>query len=249
MVVYFSGTGNSRCVAQLLAQQLGDELLDAGTYFKGEQSAALRSETPWVFVCPTYAWRLPRVFSDFIARSRFDGSRDAYFVMTCGSDIGGAAKYIVKLCQEKELRCRGVAEVVMPENYLAMFPVPDKETAERIVNVAVKRTVPRIGEKIAAGEALPTVKIKPLGMLNSNFNGLFYAVCVKDKQFAATDKCVGCGVCVEKCQLGNITLTGGKPAWHGNCTHCMACICSCPEEAIEYGVVSKGKWRYQCPEV
>ena len=29
-----------------------------------------------------------------------------------------------------------------------------------------------------------------------------------------------------------------------NCTHCMACICYCPKEAIEYGKKSKGKPRY-----
>nr|WP_264291386.1 MULTISPECIES: hypothetical protein [unclassified Dorea] len=28
------------------------------------------------------------------------------------------------------------------------------------------------------------------------------------------------------------------------CTHCMACICYCPAEAIEYGKKSVGKPRY-----
>ena len=32
--------------------------------------------------------------------------------------------------------------------------------------------------------------------------------------------------------------------WGKNCTHCMACICYCPKEAIEYGKKSKGKPRY-----
>ena len=29
---------------------------------------------------------------------------------------------------------------------------------------------------------------------------------------------------------------------------CMACICGCPAEAIEYGKKSRGKPRYQCPK-
>ena len=33
------------------------------------------------------------------------------------------------------------------------------------------------------------------------------------------------------------------------CTHCMACICRCPSEAIEYGKHSIGKPRYVCPEL
>jgi epoxyqueuosine reductase QueG len=44
--------------------------------------------------------------------------------------------------------------------------------------------------------------------------------------------------------LNNIRLENGKPVWGKNCTHCMACICYCPKEAIEYGKKSKGKPRY-----
>ena len=35
-----------------------------------------------------------------------------------------------------------------------------------------------------------------------------------------------------------------KPVWEKHCTHCMACICYCPAEAIEYGRKSVGKPRY-----
>ena len=41
-----------------------------------------------------------------------------------------------------------------------------------------------------------------------------------------------------------ITLQTGKPVWGQDCTHCMACICYCPAEAIEYGKKSLGKPRY-----
>ena len=44
--------------------------------------------------------------------------------------------------------------------------------------------------------------------------------------------------------LNNIRLENGKPVWGKHCTHCMACICYCPKEAIEYGKKSKGKPRY-----
>ena len=62
------------------------------------------------------------------------------------------------------------------------------------------------------------------------------------------DKCRGCGKCAEICPLGNISMNEGKVVWNGNCTHCMACICRCPAEAIEYGKKSPGKYRYVCPE-
>jgi len=52
---------------------------------------------------------------------------------------------------------------------------------------------------------------------------------------------------VKECPLNNIHLKENKPVWDKECTHCMACICKCPTEAIEYGKNSVGKVRYQCP--
>jgi len=53
-----------------------------------------------------------------------------------------------------------------------------------------------------------------------------------------------CGQCVKNCPMNNIALENGKPIWGNQCTHCMACICYCPTEAIEYGKKSIGKTRY-----
>ena len=75
-------------------------------------------------------------------------------------------------------------------------------------------------------------------------NPFFYTAIVKDKAFTASAACNGCGQCVKRCPLNNITLPDGKPLWGGRCTHCMACICYCPAEAIEYGKKSAGKPRY-----
>ena len=70
-------------------------------------------------------------------------------------------------------------------------------------------------------------------------NPVFYRFFVKAEAFRATDSCIGCGKCVELCPLNNIRLENGRPVWGKNCTHCMACICYCPKEAIEYGKRAK----------
>ena len=49
----------------------------------------------------------------------------------------------------------------------------------------------------------------------------------------------------KNCPTNNIVIQNGKPVWGNNCTHCMACICRCPAEAIEYGKKSVGKPRYR----
>ena len=136
MIYYLTGTGNSRWAAQLLADHLHDTAEDAAPALKSGLAPSLHSEKPWVFVCPTYGWQIPHVFADLLRRTGFDGSRKAYFVLTCGDDIGAAGPRLRKLCGELGLEYRGVWPLVMPENYVAMFPVPGEEEAKKIIDAA-----------------------------------------------------------------------------------------------------------------
>lgn len=247
MVVYFSGTGNSRFAARMIASQTGDEAVDAGAFIKQGRRGELHSDRPWVFVSPTYAWRLPRVFSGFIRDGGFEGSRAAYFVMTCGTDTGNAGAEIRELCSEKGFEYKGLLPVVMPENYIAMFRVPGPEEAEGIIEKAVP-VLQRGIEFLRQGKPFPEVNAGFADRLKSAINPLFYSMFVKAKKFFAGDSCTGCGKCVIACPMNNISIKNKKPRWGESCTHCMACICSCPEEAVEYGRRTRGKQRYQCRE-
>lgn len=249
MILYFSGTGNSRYAAARMGALLGDELVSLNDCLKRGEAGEFRSERPYVFVVPTYAWRAPRVVTDFIRKSRLEGSKAAYFVLTCGGDTGNAGYYAELLCAEKGLTYMGLASVVMPENYVAMFPVPGREEARRIVEAAGP-AIDGAAAAIRAGEKLPEQKPgNGDGVKSGIVNHAFYALCVSAKGFYATEKCVSCGKCVELCPLNNITLSAARPEWGKNCTHCMACICGCPAEAIEYKNKSRGKERYRLDKV
>lgn len=247
MIVYYTGTGNSRYAAEYLVSATGDALVDAAPYIQSGKAAALTSEKPWVFVSPTYGWRIPRIFREFIERGAFSGSREAYFVMTCGSEIGNAGAYLQKLCAEKEFVFRGVQEVVMPENYVAMFYVPG-ETESAEIRSSADRTLAQTADFMCAGKNFPHHGAALIDRVKSTVvNPVFYAVCVKSRAFTVSDTCIGCGKCAKGCPVNGIEMKNGKPVWTGACTHCMACICGCPAAAIEYGRQSLGKPRYQCP--
>jgi len=248
MVVYFSATGNSRFAAQTLAHALGDELCDLTPLLRSGERSELCSEKPWVFVAPIYAWRLPRIVERFLKNTRLIGSRKAYFVLTCGSDVGGAGKHLESLCAELSLDYHGLLEVVMGENYIAMFRAPDAEETKKLAAAAREKLL-RASEHIRASEPFPEQRSGALGGLKSGLvNRVFYRFFIKSAGFCATEKCIGCGKCAALCPLSNIRLEGGRPVWGKDCTHCMACICHCPTEAIEYGKKTQGKRRYRFPE-
>lgn len=248
MIAYFTGTGNSRYCAKALADHLHDECMDLFPYIRGSRVLEIFSTQPWVFVTPTYSWQLPHVVAELIRRSCFSGSRDVYFVMTCGSDIGNAAVYNQRLCEEKNLQYRGTLPVIMPENYIAMFSAPEQDEAVKIISAA-RPVVEQGAAWIQNGRDFPSFNPGLLDRMKSGLvNRAFYRFQIRTSPFAVSEACVSCGQCEKACPMGNIQIPKGRPVWGHRCTHCMACICRCPVQAIEYGKISRGKIRYQCPE-
>lgn len=248
MVVYFTGTGNSRYCAEMIADLCGDETVDAGKFIKNGEQAELNSEKPWVFVCPIYVSAPPLIFSDFIAAAKLSGSDKAYFVMTCASGMGAAPYYCKKLCEQKQLEYMGTAQIEMPQNYLILFKMNSPERCAEIISEA-RPHIEALAEKIAANAAFADPGTKGWEILSTKMVlAPYYKWFMKDKAFYATDECVSCGKCASVCPLNNIELADGKPVWGGKCTHCMACINLCPKQAIEYGEKTVGKFRHKCPK-
>ena len=242
MILYFSGTGNSRYSGILLGNALNDEVISINDRISGSNSAALKSEKPFVFVVPTYCYHIPSVVEEYIRRTEFCGEK-AYFVMTCGAGIGGAGAANKALCEEKGLEYMGTYTLVMPDNYLVMYEPSSREEAEsRLAELPGK--ISEIAEIILGGAAFKdknSILGKQVSKLGSK---LFNAAFVKPGKFYATDACISCGTCVKNCSLHNISLVDGTPVWGDECVHCVACICACPQNAVEYGKGTKNRRRH-----
>ena len=146
MILYFSGTGNSKYVAQRMAEALNQSLLSMNDRIRSHDTSPVETDERLVIVTPTYAWRIPRLVRDWLLETEFPGAAQAWFIMTCGSEIGHASRYNRSLCQTKGLTDMGTAQIIMPENYIAMFDAPQAEEARRIV----AKAQPDIDRSIAA---------------------------------------------------------------------------------------------------
>lgn len=247
MILCFSGTGNSVYVAKKISNVINENIVSINEYIKNGKNYTASENERFVFVVPTYAWRIPKIVESWIKGIRKNGTHKAYFVMTCGGNISNSEKYIQALCAETGIEFLGCAGIVMPENYIAMFDVPEKEEAIRIIEKS-DPYIHKIAELIKENKPFGKANVSVADKVQSGFvNKLFYPVFVHSKKFYAKENCIGCGKCEKLCPLNNISIKDGKPIWQDNCTHCMACICHCPVNAIEYSNKSENKPRYTCP--
>lgn len=244
MVIYFSGTGNSRYIAKAIAEALGDELVCLNDKLKRGDTESLCVNGRLVIVTPTHAWRIPRSVGAWLRSTELVGAEKAWFVMSCGSEIGNAAKYNRALCADKGLRYMGSMQIIMPENYIAMFDAPNNDEARKIVAKA-QPDIARAGELIAQDSEFPLPRCNVYDRIISGpVNPAFYTFCVSARSFVVSDKCISCEKCASLCPTNCLSIKDGKPVWGKGCIHCMSCICYCPAEAIEYGKISLGKPRY-----
>lgn len=248
MILYFSATGNCAFAAKRIAEKIGDEAVSLLPKFRENDHAALRSEKPWVVVAPVYVAEMPRLVRDWLRATPLTGSRDIFFVFTCASEMSCSGYFARQLAEEKGMVYHGSASVKMPTNYPIFFTVKEDYECRRLVEEAIP-VIDKAAEIISLNGVIPEKKpSKAILGCTIPVNDLYYKYFVKAKDFYATDACVGCGKCTTVCPFVNVRLENGRPVWGEACTHCMACLSSCPKEAIEYRGKTEGKRRYHFPK-
>lgn len=149
MILCYSGTGNSCYIAQRIADELQDNIIDLNEKIKTNNYSSIETGDDVILVVPTYAWRIPKIVSNWLYKTKFIGAKRIWFVMNCGSEIGNASKYNLMLANDKHLDYMGTKQILMPENYIAMFNAPQLEEAKEIVEKAeinIKETIKYIRE-------------------------------------------------------------------------------------------------------
>ena len=247
MVIFFSGTGNSRFVAEQIAKLTDDRVCDAAAYMRSGEKAVFTEPGSYIFVSPVYAAAPPKVFMDFVINSEFPGSAKAYFIMTCAKAMSGCPGFWEDIAREKQFAYMGTAQIRMPQNYLLFFRMFSKEECREMITQA-GYSIEELAGLVRDNRELPDPGMKKWEYLSARaVLGTYYKLFAKAKAFRVTGNCIGCGYCISACPLGNIKLADSKPVWGEKCTHCMACINLCPKDAVEYGHLTRGKTRYKGP--
>lgn len=244
MILYFSATGNSRYIAELLAKRLQDVAVDIS---ESDSEFVLNEGESIGFVFPVHSWGMPKHLRQRISQLRFGNVEGnyCYLVCTCGDDTGLTAEEWSECVRGIGLVPKAEFSVQMPNTYVLLpgFDVDKKDVEAKKLSQAacdVEEISYRISEKTGGDftyhGGFAWVKSKVIRPPFMKFMG--------DKMFYADDSCSGCGLCVKKCPVNNIIIEDGKPIWRGNCINCLACYHYCPHKAINYGHRTKTKGQY-----
>lgn len=247
MVLYFSATGNTKLIAEKLAQRLGDESVNLLTRIRNKDYSSIHSDRPLVICSPVYVSELPSFFSVYLKRVSLTGCREVYGILTNGGFSGIAGAQMKRIIKQKGMEFRGYAEFKLPSNHIT-----NKSHAE----IDEEEITKRIKESLSKAECVAEVIMHGGHFKNRHIFLFEYLVTVPvapvlcyfnqmTKDFWVKGNCVSCGKCARLCPLNIIEMQGGKPVWkEKRCAHCMSCIQNCPVEAIEYKDITEGRKRY-----
>jgi len=215
----FSGTGNSRHVAERIAQTTSDAIENIAVHLREGTTGTYQSTVPYVFVGPVYAGRYPKVMTEFMEKSTFGGNKKAYFIATCAETPWITETYTRKLAAKIGFEVLGFNSVIMPQSYTTSGAAKPDEENKKIV-AAAEPKIAEIAEMIQNGVTLPKEALGKSVMSNL-INPMMYMTMMSTKKFYTTPDCIGCGTCASVCLLGNIEMKDGHPVWGKNCTQCL----------------------------
>ncbi len=249
MILYFSGTGNSRHVALELASLTSD------TAFCSTHLPSSNDATEVLgLVFPVYAWGIPQVYKTTLKNYLVSCQHRpayVYMVCTCGDDIGLTDKELGNLLEEFGLHLAAAFSLQMPNTYVCLpfFDVDTPAVVKKKLETAAAR-IPHIAEIInRRAETAPDVTPGAFPWLKSRLlRPTFQKFLMSPRRFSTDKNCTNCGKCTRVCPLRNIKSDcQSPPVWGENCAHCLACYHSCHRHAINYGTFTRTKGQYLYP--
>lgn len=241
MILYFTGTGNSRWIAEQLADATHDVVCSIADCLDCEQlpEELIKAEKVGV-VFPVHSWYAPRVVIDFLSKLQLKCCKYRYAVCTCGDDMGKGMDRLAK-----HFPLDAAWSVAMPNTYIPMFNLDTDELCHKKIENA-RHMVSLIAENVLRQKKEWKVHEGGAAWLKTYVvNPLFVRFVVSAKGFHLDEGCISCGKCSQVCPVKNILITNGSPVWGKQCIHCMACTHACPRKVIQYGKSTRKKGRYR----
>ena len=247
LTLYFSGTGNTRFVADNFSKKTDaechsiEEDLDFG--------AAIARHERICFSYPIYGSCVPRIMEDFVRRHR-SALIGKEFVILCTQLLfsGDGARTFTDLLKGVDHRVVYAAHINMPNNIcnVPILPVAGPERIEKYKRNALT-ALDRISDDLRRG-VVHRKGFNSFSMLLGLLTHRLYFRSVMPharKSVRVSPACNLCLQCVRACPVQNLKAESGRIVPKDNCTLCYRCVNLCPKKAITVLIHGKVRRQYE----
>lgn len=239
LILYFSGTGNTKFIAKQIAADL-EELQCETMLYSIEDAPKIEPDSYDLLVLgsPKYFEYPVFFFLDYLKKNLPCSSKPVPTMMYCtqASPLMTDFTKVKKMLAAKNHNLIIGKSLPVANNFL-IFKSFEKTTPEkRKANLeAALAECRQLSEKLVKGTPSEENIGKALAVADRAVavlcNKLFPVFAMK---YGAGESCIGCGLCAKKCPKNNIKMANGRPEFGKSCIFCTRCVNNCPVHAITY---------------
>jgi len=245
LMLYFSGTGNSKYIAELFSRTMGASCHSIEEDINFDM--LISADETICFCYPIYASRVPRIMREFVVKHT-EQLKGKKLIIFCTQMIfsGDGARVLTDLFPRDHMQVVYAEHFYMPNNVTNVVILPDWLISDGMMT---KLTTKAQRKMQAVCSDIQSGKVKKRGFcFGSRMLGLMQAWALlpmerrANKSVKISEACNTCGLCTSNCPMKNFTIESDTITHTHNCTVCYRCVNECPKKAITvayHGKVNK----------
>lgn len=229
-VFYFSGTGNTKILADMCGKFFGIQ----SESIENKNIEPLGDEDEVMLLYPVYASAPPRIFRDWCGKFLISKNVVNVYCIVSQMCFSGDGAMVIKEYLPNNCKVVYAEHINMPNN-IANFPILNIGTEKMIrrkiakAKLKLKKTLKRLESKEYKKKGNNKFW-KKLGEMQRN--GFLRKESEYMKKVYIFKNCIGCGKCATVCPTKNYKIIDFKSVPQGKCTFCFRCMYKCPVRAI-----------------
>lgn len=247
-LIYFSGTGNTKLIANRIAENLKIQIINIENNYNFEK---LFSEIETLIIMyPVYYSTPPIIIREFLNKYRENLENKNIMSLVTQMCFSGDGAYVIRDYLPKSANLIYSRHIDMPSNIsnLPILPFFEIFLMNFKIHHALKKS-DKISIEIKNGN------LKTQG--NTNFGnkmGLSQRIGGLEKESEKRnnlwidDTCIACGLCVKNCPVNNLFIENKIAHSKGSCIFCTRCENICPKKSIRVLLDRKVKYQYKLPK-